>query len=171
MTSLNHLRLVSYNCRGWNFGKFATSDLLESCDICFVQKHWLLPDHLHLLNINCDFISIGISGMVCTELCTGRPFGGCAIFYRKSLHSSVTRLNSPSKRFCAISLSDDSNFNTLLISVYFPTNYGTDASNDEYLFTLGDLEGFIESQQYERILITGNFNADFDRSNFCIHQL
>jgi len=61
--TLGQLRLVSFNCRGWNNGKSTVSDLLESHDICLIQEHWLFHDHLQELNFNPDFLSVGVSGM------------------------------------------------------------------------------------------------------------
>lgn len=39
-------------------------------------------------------MSIGVSGMGSSELLLGRPFGGCTIFYRRSLLSHFTRVDS-----------------------------------------------------------------------------
>ena len=61
MTSLDSLRLVSCNCRGWNSDQHAVCDLLQSCDVCMIQEHWLLHEQLSLLNINNDFLSSGVS--------------------------------------------------------------------------------------------------------------
>ena len=131
-----------------------------------------MHDHLHLLTISPDFLPVGISGMDSSVILTGRPYGGCAILYRKSLHSSVVQHNSPSSCFCAISIRANSNLITILVCVYLPTsNYGSDASNDEFLYTLGELEGFIESQQFDRLVIAGDFNVDFDRSSFCARHI
>ena len=58
-------------------------------------------------------------------LLCGRPFGGCAIRFRKLLISSVTMLSTNAKRFCAISLSDQSGYTVLLSCVYLPTEYDT----------------------------------------------
>ena len=43
--SPNCLRLVSYNCRGWRSGSDYVK-LLQSCDLCFIQEHWLFCKHL-----------------------------------------------------------------------------------------------------------------------------
>ena len=51
-----------------------------------------------------------------------------------------------------------------MVCVYLPINYGSDASNDEFLYTLGELEGFIESQQFDCLGVAGDFNVDLDRS-------
>ena len=51
MAAVNSLRLVSYNCRGWNNGSLLIRDLLPNCDVCFVQEHWLLKEQFNCLNI------------------------------------------------------------------------------------------------------------------------
>ena len=125
MCSTNFLRLVSYNCRGWNSGQPAVKDLLKSCDICFIQEHWLLHEQLNFLNIENDFLSMGVSGMDSTKLLYGRPFGSCAILYRSSLLAHISCLDSPSKRFCSAVLHDRGGSITLLICVYLPFNDGS----------------------------------------------
>ena len=80
--SVDSLLLVSYNCCGWNTGLPAVLDLLH---ICLIQEHWFFEEQLNLLNIHNDFLSIGVSGMESSNLLHGRPFGGCAILYRRSL--------------------------------------------------------------------------------------
>ena len=85
-------------------GSRYVSSLLESCDLCFIQEHWLLHEHLsHVSALESQFLSVSVSGMDSSVLLTGRPFGGCAILYRKSLAYSIIRLKPCSKRFCAIS--------------------------------------------------------------------
>ena len=93
--------LVTYNCRGWNSGLHVLPDILDSCDICFLQEHWLLEDQLYELNnINHNFTSAGVSGIDNWSLLPGRPYGGCGILYRKILLPYVKILNTYSKRFC-----------------------------------------------------------------------
>jgi len=138
--TLGQLRLVSFNCRGWNNGKSTVSDLLESHDICLIQEHWLFHDHLHELNFNPDFL---LSGMDSFALHHGRPFGGCAILFRKSLIGSVIMLSTNAKRFCALRLSDQSGQIILLVCVYLPTDYSSATSREDFLLALGQLEGFI----------------------------
>ena len=101
--SPNSLRLVSYNCRGWRSGSDYVK-LLQSCDLCFIQEHWLFREHLGSLNISNDFLSVGVSGMDSSEILVGRPFGGCGILYRKSLSPVIRRIFISSQCLCAISL-------------------------------------------------------------------
>ena len=74
-------------------------------------------------------------------------------------------------RFCAVCLSDQSGYSVLLTCVYLPTEYGTLSSRDDFLYVVGELEGFINSQSCNSLLIIGDFNADFDRSSSNTTQL
>ena len=157
------LRCISYNCRGWNSGLITLRSLVDSFDVCFLQEHWLISNHLHRVNeFSSDFLSVGISGMDDSVLLSGRPYGGCSIVYRKSLSSSITPLCTNSNRFCAVKLREFSGSSVLLVSVYLPSDSVVSSFSD-YLNTLGELEGFIESQHCDSTLVAGDFNVDFDR--------
>ena len=166
MTSPQHsLNLVSFNCRGWNLGQLSVKDLLRSHDICFIQEHWLLQDQLGLLNVNSDFLSIGVSGMDSSKLLLGRPYGGCAILYKRSLLPHISKLDSTSKRFCSLIIRDCNGSTTLLMCVYLPYSDGSNESSNDFLVTLGEIEGFIDRHSFDNIIIGGDFNVDFNRTN------
>ena len=99
--------------------------------------------------------------MVTSEFVAGRPYGGCAILYRKSLSKVIKTIKMSSARFCAISLTCSS-VSTLLVCVYLPTNYGTSQSHDLYLEVLGELNGFIDTQVFDKLIIAGDFNVNFN---------
>ena len=79
--NLDCLKVVSYNCWGWKSGSNYVQSLLQSCDICLIQEHWLLRENLDSLIISDDFLSVGVSGMDSSILLSGHPFGGCGILY------------------------------------------------------------------------------------------
>ena len=82
----------------------ATFLLYWSHVIYVLYKSILLHEHLsHVSALESQFLSVSVSGMDSSVLLTGRPFGGCAILYRKSLAYSIIRLKPCSKRFCAVS--------------------------------------------------------------------
>ena len=171
-SSLGDINLVSYNCRGWNSGQVAVHDLLLSNDICLIQEHWLLQDQLNLLSIDPNFLFVGVSGMDNSKLLIGRPYGGCAILYRRSLLFCTSHVNSTSKRFCSILLHDNLGATTLIVCVYLPFNDGSILSSNEFLITLGELEGFIDRHSPDNVIIAGDFNVDFSRSTTnCQHLL
>ena len=166
------LNFVSYNCRGWNSGCSTVIDLLKICDVCLIQEHWLFKEQLNLLNIDSNFVSVGISGMDHSKLLCGRPYGGCAILYRRSLLSCISRLDSPSNRFCAALIRDQLGSSTLILCVYLPFNDGSKESCRDFIITLGELEGFIDRFNADNIIIAGDFNVDFKRSSAnCQHLL
>ena len=108
-----------------------------------------------------------------SELLAGRPCGR-GILYRKSLSQSISRLRCCSKHFCALTLTltnpiTNSTFNTLLINVYLPTDYNTCDSNNAFLETVAELDGFISSQSYDNIIICGDFNVDFSCGGHNFH--
>ena len=153
MAVSNNIRICTYNCRWWNSGKRYVSKLLQLHDLCLIQEHWLLHDHLNSLNFSSDLLSVAVSGMDDTDLILGRPFGGCSIIYHKSLVPFIRKIYSPSKRFCAVSVSlfntcDHSDVN-LLICVYLPTNYGTEYSDALFVEAIGELEGFIQCTSFD----------------------
>ena len=115
------LRCCTFNCRGWNSGYLTLSNYIDSLDICFIQEHWLIHDHLCRINeISSDFVSVGVSGIDSSCVLMGRPYGGCAILYRKLLSPFITPLDTCSDRFCAIKLHDSCGLSILMICVYMP---------------------------------------------------
>jgi hypothetical protein len=78
---------MSFNYRGYNESKRAyILHLLSLCDILFIQEHWLSDSQLSIFNsINSDFVSCGVSGFGNDDVLRGRPFGGCAILWRKDI--------------------------------------------------------------------------------------
>ena len=86
------IRFCTYNCWGWRTGSDYVSTLLKSLDFCLIQEHWILSEHLGAIDISDEFISLAVSGMDSSDLHLGRPYGGCAILYCKSLSSSIRML-------------------------------------------------------------------------------
>ena len=52
----------------------------------------------------------------------------------------------------------------LIVNVYFPTDDGTSSSKDNLNDTLGELEGLLIAQQFDYLLVDGDFNTDVCRS-------
>ena len=48
---------------------------IDSCDICFIQEHWLSNALLHKIGeISQDFVCTSVSGMVDSSILSGRFF-------------------------------------------------------------------------------------------------
>ena len=98
------------------------------------------------------------------SLIRGRPFGRCAIFYHKNFSSRISICQVSSRRFCAVRLKISDNETLLLVCVYLPSDTGLSSRVVEYQETLGELEGFLGSQDYDSLAIVGDFSIDFSRS-------
>ena len=46
--------------------------------------------------------------------------------------------------------------------LHLSTYYGTSQSHDFYLEVMGELKGFIDTQDFDKVVIAGDFNADFN---------
>ena len=156
--------MLYINCRGWDGGLLTIQHII---DLCFIQEHWLINDHLHKLK-DLDFMYVAVSGMDDSTLLVGHPFGGCAILYRKSLASCITPLVSCSDRFCVLKLHSFCGSPLLFISVYTPS---AAYSATDYLNTLCELESFIDSNPCDGVCIAGDFNVDFGRGGSHVNLL
>ena len=108
--------------------------------------------------------------MVDSSILSGRPFGGCSILYRRHLSLSGTPIYSCSTHICDVKLTDSSGTSFSLICVYMPAESHS-SSSGEYLNTLGEVEGFIDSLQCDNNIIVGDFNAHFDRGGIAADLL
>lgn len=160
MENNKHLSICTFNCRSFKNSLPVIHDLCEHHDIVMLQEHWLLPNELGLLNnVHDKFQSYGLSAVdVSIDILVGRPFGGTAILYRKSLAEQVTVVASDESRITSIQL--DTNFGPLLLlNVYMPTNYGDESSLELYRDCLAKLHAVITDTDSLHTIIAGDFNC------------
>ena len=111
-----------------------------------------------------DFLSVGVSGMDSSEILVGCPSGGCDILYCKSLSPVILRIFTSSQRYLSLHNSlDDSPFAVLFVCVYFPTGYSSVASHTAFAECVGELDGIISAENFDNIVIVGDFNTDLSR--------
>jgi exonuclease III len=148
--------------------------LLSQCDILFIQEHWLSDHQLNIFNsIHSDFTSCGVSGFGNDEVLNGRPYGGCAILWRKDIQANIVALNSASRRVCSV-LIDNHIHKLLCFNVYLPYE-DNDDSEEEFNFQLRAINNIIEQHDDAYVVVGGDFNVDFSRNwrhtnllnNFC----
>ena len=107
----------------------------------------------------------GMDNSVQKGLHVGRPYGGVAVFIRKSLFNSVhVCAKDPNGRVICVKLTSG-NFKMLLFGCYFLSN---DSSAD-YVNRLADVVGFIESVCCDfpgfKVCVTGDLNFECHYSN------
>ena len=89
------LTLMSLNCEGFARNDCYVKQLLndDAPDFLCLQETWLLDGNLHVLDkMNNGYMSIAKSGVDnVRQVITGRPYGGVAIVFKKSLcnHANV----------------------------------------------------------------------------------
>lgn len=159
------LTIATYNCHGLGSGRLEyINKLAEVNDFLFLQEHWMLSDQINTFGRKVNSMHVhGVSGMKEHELLEGRPYGGCAILWKKSLVCKVTPVDVESKRVCAVHVSDANGLNLLMCNVYMPcdTNYG---NADAYLDILAELSQIAEKSDSHKIVVGGDFNTDLSRS-------
>ena len=118
-----------------------------------------------LLNdINCDFLRLSVCGFSNDNVLRGRPYGGCAILFRKSLNASFKHIICNSRRMIAL-LMESVDVACLLINLYMPfEDAANDDSTDEFLVQLTNLNNLIDQFSDINIVIGGDLNVDFNRS-------
>ena len=164
------IKICSFNCGGINRGGHFISDLLklQCIDIVLLQETWLLNSNLlDLADIHDDYLFGGKSGVDSTSgILSGRPHGGVAILWNKSLSHQVEVIDIGNKRLFAIKIKLDTNETLLMINVYMPCdNRSKSVVNEDYQTVIDDIEHVLLSLDYDSAIIYGDFNTCLNRNN------
>ena len=154
------LRISSFNCRGLKGSVTDLTLLSQSFDIICLQETWLMPNELCCLNnLIPNMSGFGVSAVdLSAGLLYGRPYGGVAFLWNKSLSYDVQHISSGYDWLVAISLADShGNSFFTVINVYFPCDSYTNV--DKYLDCLGKLQAFV-SDIVGPYIILGDFNCN-----------
>jgi len=101
----------------------------RDCDIMLLQEHWLSDSQLSILNtLSADHVSVAVSGFGNNSVLTGRPYGGCAILWRKNLSLTASPITSNSRRISAV-LFFGAGVRFVCLCIYMP--YESDFSGTE----------------------------------------
>ena len=159
MNDLQLIRLITYNYFGWNNGKECCLDLLSSKNVDFllIQEHWLFDQQFCQLMINDDYLFTTICGMASDAPLIGRPYGGYCIFYKESLAGCISICSTGFKRVNAIVVQLVDGQLLLIANVYFLQMMDGKVNLND---TLGEIEGLLASQQFDYLLVAGDFNTD-----------
>ena len=125
-----------------------------------LQETWYSKQELELGNtLHSDFLSVGAAVVDhSTGLIYGRPYGGAAIFYRKTLAGVIKPLKFTLCDWCVgIEFSTD-NCSFIILNVYLP--YECSDNEDDYIKCLSELQTIIESLGNTSFAIVGDWNAN-----------
>ena len=156
------LRVISFNCRGFKSSQDDINLLAVQADIMLLQEHWLYKEEFGLLGRagEAKFAYTAVSPMDSYQYhCSGRPFGGSAVLWRKSLQKSVLVVSRGSDRLSAIALNQGSS-RILIVSVYLPYYNGSADQACAFDEQLAALDVMVHDTSYSSVMIMGDFNAD-----------
>ena len=82
------LNLCTFNCKNVKTSVPEIIDLCNSHDFVFLQETWMSRAQVPTLSkLNNEFVGYGLSSIKDEEqIYTGRPFGGIAVLWRKTLN-------------------------------------------------------------------------------------
>jgi exonuclease III len=160
----HNLSICSYNSNGSGNGRIAyIKNLVQLYDFVLIQEHWLLTNQLDIYERHIHgCMSHSISGVDDTCLLYGRPYGGCSILWKHTVNCNVKPINSCSKRLCAVEIYVE-NLPILIINVYMPCDTMSNVST--YKETLQEIADLCTKSKAEHIVIGGDFNTEFGRTD------
>ena len=163
--SAKNVSVATYNSRGFGDDRrIFLKDIMQEYEIIMLQEHWLYDSQLcKLQQINSDFMYHMVSGMDETKDIYGRPYGGCAILWNKSLCNHIKPLSTKSKRFAAVSVKLES-CSLCIINVYMPCDKGT-CNLDVFSDVLDDISMLLHDNNADMVIIGGDFNCDITRNS------
>ena len=155
--------IATYNCHGFSKEKAAfVEQLFSSCDLVCLQEHWLHKSHLGRLNLNVNLSVLATSGIRDDDVSVGRPYGGVAIMWKSSHDVCITRHQTDSRRFNAVSLQLDGCM-ILLINVYAPCDLRGQLPSADLLDLMDEIETFVLATPHDGLVFAGGWNCDLQR--------
>ncbi len=94
----------------------------------------------------------------------GRPYGGCAVVWRRGLVLDFQPLTTTFKRQCAVVAQSQCD-KLLLVSVYMPNDNNCDRGFEFFGDVLNELSAMINLYDGYDIIIGGDFNLNFYRQS------
>ena len=91
------------------------------------------------------------------QIHTGRPFGGIAMLWRKSLNKYISFVTYDCDRIVGLKF-ESSSLAALFVCVYLP--YDCSDNFDDYMFFLAKVTQIIEEFQTPCLNVCGDFNAN-----------
>lgn len=160
-------KIVTYNCYSVRKSIDIVRELIKLNDIVILQEILLLEEDLHFLdNIDNNFACISrpsrransVSGL------DGRPVGGLAILYKKTLDFLIKEIVS-CDNYLAVVLETEYD-KCCLFNVYMPCDVGNDEIINLYLELLGSMHACMIESNIDRVIMAGDFNADPSKGRF-----
>ena len=148
------LKITTFNCQGFKERMYEyVKEVFNQSDIMFLQETWLYNfEHKNITNIipNCQLYAISSMDDADTQR-KGRPFGGCAVLWKKNLALAITPVSTTSPRICAVEIISDS-IKAMLITIYMPNDNDQGNNHNVYGDVLAEISSIISNYEYDVII-------------------
>ena len=159
--NVQNLRISTWNISGAKHNTYFLRKLLNSCDLCCLQEHWLFPDNLEpfLNSVDINFKSWGrASSDLSYTSVSHRGKGGVAFLWRHNLDKNITILDEiGNDRIIALKLQLSKENILFIIAVYLPTSTESSTTFKLILDVLDEI--ICKFEQEGSVLLVGDFNA------------
>ncbi|CAH2211487.1 jg18287 [Pararge aegeria aegeria] len=150
--------MISFNCKSIKRSLQCVRDLCEKAEIIALQETWLLPHDLNIVQgIHSNFECAAISSVdLSAGVLRGRPYGGLALMWNKTLFNNVSVVNCSNDRIMAIRVDIDLR-SFLVFNVYMPTD---EIDNlPDFSNCLAKVSAIVEEYNVSSVYMLGDFNA------------
>ena len=165
-----YLNLFSLNCTGLinqvNRSYIHETLVKHNADVVFLQETWLSEKNDGCLSdIHEDYLYCSQSSMnTRNTIITGRPYGGVAILWKKSLGHCIQPVKTANSRICAVTM-NMKNITFLFVCLYLPCDTGSrSVLNEDYVSCLNYVQELVELHNVHGLVIGGDFNTDLNRN-------
>ena len=161
------LKIISFNCHSLRSNIEIISDLVQKCDVLFLQET-LIDDNNHQLldQIDENFMYEYIPSVRKADCFVGRSSGGLAVLWRKGTNLKFSFANYGNRILGLKIFSNTNELPILILNVYMPCDYGNEDSFIDYKSCLADIFNILNSENYKDVCIVGDFNADPSKGRF-----
>ena len=117
--------------------------------------------------IHDNYMYTTISGVDASkkQLLAGRPNGGIAILFKKSLCNKINIIKTINRRIYGIKMIFGKQIVCLLLSVYLSCDNYTSSASSEFTECIDYIESLFNSMDGNAFICCGDFNTSFERSN------
>ena len=166
------IKIISYNSTGLSpltvqFIRDMIND--EQPDIMLIQETFTLPSTTHKVDsIHKDYLVHVVNGTdESREILQGRPSGGVAILWKRSLAHCIQRIKplSVHKRICAVRITTCDG-DVVICNTYMPNdNYNESCVTDNFNIVCDQIELLFMNENPRYFILAGDLNMDFRRTN------
>ena len=160
------IKLASFNCNSLRNSLDVVLELLNENDIVVLQEIMLLEDDIGFINNishNCDFTVVP-SKMNSYDGLSGRPIGGLAVLWKRSLCIDVTPVIFNDNFLVFKLVRDHTEF--AIFNIYLPCDTHSNEASVTFKSILAEIESVLLDLNINNTVLIGDFNADPHKGRF-----